>query len=129
LAKHKTVILTTHNMDEADRLADRIAIIDNGKILITDAPENLKKTVGEGDRLEIILSSIIKPSEFAIPGYTGKISVNENTIILQSKNIVESLPLIIQAFFKEKISIKEMNLKQTTLEDVFVSLTGRTLRN
>src|SRR5512133_1880062 len=52
--KERTVILTTHNMDEADRLADRIAIMDYGKLLLLDTPENLKMTIGEGDVLEII---------------------------------------------------------------------------
>jgi len=129
LKKHKTVILTTHNMDEADRLADRIAIIDHGKILIADTPENLKKTVGKGDRLEITINGKIRPDEFVIPLYNGKIEVNDNFIVFQDKNIVESLPQILQVFYIKKISIQEMNLKQTTLEDVFVSLTGRTLRN
>ena len=54
LGKEKTIILTTHNMDEADRLADRVAIIDHGKLLLLDTPQNLKRTVGEGDILELV---------------------------------------------------------------------------
>ena len=53
LARKKTVILTTHNMDEAERLADRVAIIDHGQLLVVDTPEELKRTVGEGDVLEV----------------------------------------------------------------------------
>ena len=56
-SKQKTVILTTHNMDEADRLSDRVAIIDHGKLLLLDTPDNLKKTVGEGDILELVLEN------------------------------------------------------------------------
>ncbi len=52
-SKEKTVILTTHNMDEAERLSDRVAIIDHGKLLLLDTPDNLKRTVGEGDILEL----------------------------------------------------------------------------
>jgi len=55
LARKKTIIITTHNMDEADRLSDRVAIIDFGKLLLADTPQNLKKTVGEGDVLEFIV--------------------------------------------------------------------------
>ena len=55
LARVKTVILTTHNIDEADRVADRIAIIDHGKLLTIDTPEALKSQVGAGDVLEIEL--------------------------------------------------------------------------
>lgn len=52
----KTVILTTHLMDEADRLSDRVAIIDHGKLLRLDSPSNLKKETGEGDVVEMIIS-------------------------------------------------------------------------
>jgi ABC-2 type transport system ATP-binding protein len=128
LAKYKTVILTTHNMDEADRLADRIAIIDHGKILITDTPENLKKTTGEGDRLEVTVSGSI-PEIISIEGISGKINRSENRIIIQAKNIIENMPTILKWFYNQNISIYEINLKQASLEDVFVSLTGRTLRN
>ena len=55
VAREKTVILTTHNMDEAERLSDRVAIIDRGKLLLTDTPDRLKKSIGEGDILEIEL--------------------------------------------------------------------------
>ena len=53
LARRKTVILTTHNMDEADRVVDRVAIIDHGELLELDTPEALKQRVGEGDVVEI----------------------------------------------------------------------------
>jgi len=61
--KEKSIVLTTHNMDEADRLADRIAIIDHGKLLLLDTPQNLKRTVGEGDILEFVIE---KSNETAI---------------------------------------------------------------
>ena len=53
LSKEKTIILTSHNMDEVDRLADRVAIMDYGRIMLTDTPYNLKTSIGEGDILEI----------------------------------------------------------------------------
>lgn len=53
LARTRTLILTTHNMDEAERLADRVAIIDHGRLLVLDTPEALKRSVGEGDIIEI----------------------------------------------------------------------------
>ncbi|HEY3315535.1 MAG TPA: ATP-binding cassette domain-containing protein [Bacillota bacterium] len=57
LRRRKTIILTTHNMDEADRLADRVAIIDHGRLLVLDRPEELKRRAGEGDVLEVDLQS------------------------------------------------------------------------
>src|SRR5512136_932226 len=56
LARRKTIILTTHNMDEAERVADRIAIIDRGELRVLDTPDALKRSVGEGDVLEIALN-------------------------------------------------------------------------
>src|SRR5512143_3734955 len=57
MAHRKTIILTTHNMDEAERMADRVAIIDHGELLVMDTPEALKRRAGEGDVLEIQLNS------------------------------------------------------------------------
>ena len=56
LARRKTVILTTHNMDEADRVADRVAIIDHGELLVLDTPDRSSRRVGEGDVVEIRLA-------------------------------------------------------------------------
>lgn len=58
LAQEKTIILTTHNMDEAERMADRVAIIDHGKLLLLDTPDNLKKSIGEGDMRENTLEDV-----------------------------------------------------------------------
>ena len=57
LVHKKTVILTTHNMDEADRMVDRVAIIDQGRLLVLDTTQALKAQVGEGDILEISLTN------------------------------------------------------------------------
>ncbi len=57
LARKKTVIITTHNMDEAERVADRVAIIDHGELLVLDTPEKLKQSLGEGDLVEIHLEN------------------------------------------------------------------------
>ena len=58
LAKTKTVIFTTHNMDEADRICDRIGIIDHGKMLVTDTPERMKQQIGEEATLEDVFISL-----------------------------------------------------------------------
>ena len=69
LARVKTVILTTHNMDEAERVADRVAIIDHGKLLVLDTPEGLKARVGAGDVIEIqIENGTILVQEIRLPG-------------------------------------------------------------
>src|SRR5512136_1096315 len=71
LARKKTVILTTHNMDEADRVVDRVAIIDHGELLELDTPEALKRRVGEGDVIEIGLGDGLTDEAQARAALTG----------------------------------------------------------
>jgi ABC-2 type transport system ATP-binding protein len=127
LSKTKTVILTTHNMDEADRVCDRITIIDHGKMLVTDSPENLKKKIGKGDKLEIKFSgSFTDTADITI--LADEVEFKEKAMIFKSKAIVESIPLIIETLKGKGLIITGINLSENTLEDVFISLTGRNLR-
>lgn len=132
LAKEKTIILTTHNMDEADRLADRVAIIDYGKLLLLDTPHNLKRSIGEGDLLEIALEKDgkepldkVKDSLLAI---CDQVDVSGTTLILKSRNLIESVSEITGRIKEQGVKISEMTMRENTLEDVFIHLTGRTLR-
>ncbi|NUN09670.1 MAG: ABC transporter ATP-binding protein [Ignavibacteriaceae bacterium] len=132
ISARKTVILTTHNMDEADRLADRIAIVDHGKLLLLDTPENLKRTTGEGDILELIFESHTenKLQEFAgeIKKQFFKVSCTGDTLLIKNPNIINSLSGIKDAAGERGLRIAELKLRENTLEDVFIHLTGRTLR-
>ncbi len=132
LAKEKTIILTTHNMDEAERLADRVAIIDYGRLLLLDTPGNLKKSIGEGDILEIILDK-------EEPGHPGKLKVNlleicdqvnlsGVSLMVKAKNLIESVAEITNRIKEHGFKINNMTMRENTLEDVFIHLTGRKLR-
>ena len=128
----KTVILTTHLMDEADRLSDRVAIIDHGQLLKLDTPKNLKKEVGEGDIIEITLSDSNNNEEVInyLKGIDDIISVIEleGKINLRALNAVGKLPKIIGTLEESNISIDDLAIRQNTLEDVFIELTGTGLR-
>jgi ABC-2 type transport system ATP-binding protein len=129
LARRKTIILTTHNMDEADRMADRVAILDHGQLLTVDTPEALKHTVGEGDVLEIELNN--DTSEQALAALTPlvpKVSSTNHTLIIRARGVVELLPAILDALHGVNASPGEVRLRANSLEDVFLSLTGRRLR-
>jgi ABC-2 type transport system ATP-binding protein len=129
LARQKTIILTTHNMDEADRMADRVAIIDHGKLLIIDTPEALKRTVGEGDVLEIELDGGSMESALkAITLITPQVSTTNHTLVIRARGVVECLPRILDALHGIDAHPGEVRLRANTLEDVFISLTGRRLR-
>lgn len=130
--KEKTIILTTHNMDEADRLADRIAIIDHGQLLLLDTPQNLKNTVGEGDNLEIFFENCNDKVLRTFSGKVEKLSFsvknNSNSVLIKHPNIIEHLSTIKTLAETNGLTISEFKLRENTLEDVFIHLTGRSLR-
>ena len=130
--KGKTIILTTHLMEEADRLSDRIAIMDHGKLLVLDTPESLKKKIGRGDVIEIQLSnpemndkvvSLMKSTEGIeeVKEIKGKVNV-------RALDAVSKLPGMIRSIEEMGISILDTSIRRNTLEDVFIHLTGRGLR-
>lgn len=129
MARNKTVILTTHNMDEADRLTDRVAIIDRGRLLTLDTPEELKRTVGEGDVMELDLSAISPEKAVAVTSHLGiSVSSADHTLILRARGLFEKLPAILEALKDAGAEVGEARMRANTLEDVFISLTGRMLR-
>jgi ABC-2 type transport system ATP-binding protein len=130
--KEQTILLTTHNMDEADRLSSRVAIIDHGKLLLLDTPQNLKKTVGEGDILELIIenSDSNKLSRFLemMAPLALEVKTSADSIIVKHRNVIEHLSAIKNTAEKNGLVINEVILRENTLEDVFIHLTGRNLR-
>lgn len=129
LARQKTVILTTHNMNEAERIADRVAIIDHGRLLMMDTPEALKRTVGEGDVLEVeVIGLPIEEAVRVITELAPGASFAEQTLIIRARGAVDILPSILVALKQTGGSIGEVRLRANSLEDVFIALTGRKLR-
>jgi ABC-2 type transport system ATP-binding protein len=141
LARKKTVILTTHNMDEADRMADRVAIIDHGELLVLDTPEALKRSVGEGDVLEIGLNGQAGDEakvQAALAGLSSgdgapiaprlNINIAHGAVTVRALNAVSMLPVILEALAGAGLQPGETRVRQNTLEDVFIQLTGRRLR-
>jgi ABC-2 type transport system ATP-binding protein len=131
IAREKTVIFTTHNMDEADRVSDRVCIIDHGRMLKLDTPENLKKSIGEGDILELLpggegeMGPVIRKLEES--GFS--IIKRDRELILKAKDLVTRIPGIYAILQSEGFSIHQMRMRENTLEDVFIQLTGRGLRS
>ncbi|MCD5425784.1 MAG: ATP-binding cassette domain-containing protein, partial [Methanosarcinaceae archaeon] len=130
--ENKTILLTTHMMEEAEKLSDRIAIMDKGKLLILDTPSNLKKQVGNGDILEIQVLDYANNQEIIllIKSHEEIFDVVEieNKIIIRLKNGMTKLPNIIQLIEKSGNNIINTSIRENTLEDVFIYLTGRGLR-
>ena len=132
IAREKTVIFTTHNMDEADRISNRVAIIDRGKLLKLDSVENLKKSIGEGDIMELAIKhgeeTRIQNAIRNVELKDMKVLASGNRLIIKSRNLVEKIPAIYRILEAEEIRVSEFNMRVNTLEDVFIHLTGRSLR-
>lgn len=130
LARQKTVILTTHDMDEAERVADRVAIIDHGKLMVLDTPEALKRSLHQGDVIEISLEH--PPNNLATLvetlSETGEVRLDNSTLILRMQDGVRRLPGLLDSLSAIGVQPLDVRLRQTTLEDVFIQLTGRRLR-
>jgi len=133
----RTVILTTHNMDEADRMADRVAIIDHGKLLVLDAPEALKQSLGPGDTVEIKLVDELADSQvaesqarLALQNIANDVKLESHAHILHVRALhaVGRLADILQALTDAGFHSGEVSLRANSLEDVFIQLTGRRLR-
>jgi ABC-2 type transport system ATP-binding protein len=133
LARKKTVIVTTHNMDEADRVADRVAIIDHGELLVLDTPEKLKQSLGEGDLVEIHLENGAHDAATAQVSLANlsqdvRLDVETGTLKVRALNAVGKLAEILDALKTAGFKPGEVNIHANTLEDVFIKLTGRRLR-
>ncbi len=127
----RTVVLTTHNMDEADRMADRVAIIDHGSLLVIDTPEALKRKVGEGDVLEVELKETgdkAGKTLKAVRAIAEDCRIQDGMLIVRTLCAADKLPEIVRALDEIGLSHGQITLRTNTLEDVFISLTGRRLR-
>ncbi len=136
----KTVILTTHFMEEADRLSNRVAIIDHGKILVSNTPKKLKASIGEGDLLEFNLADEseehLQKMAGLLKGFTTSKGltvddayISEGRVVMRALNVIPNLAQILNRIEEHGAIVDNMAIRNTTLEDVFISLTGRALRD
>ncbi len=132
LSKEKTVLLTTHEMDEADRLAERIGIIDHGQLLVLDTPEVLKEKHAGGEILEISFGdgaaeALPLVSESLPDGLTSLESL-PGTLRVSGPALHERIRDLLQSLQEFGLEPQDLTIRKPTLEDVFISLTGRGLR-
>jgi len=126
----KTVLLTTHYMQEADELCDRVAIIDQGRILACDAPSNLKKRVAKSSTFTIVTTPFDAVEGVGgLPGVKGFSNVpgSENIEIrfmLEDESVIAD---IVSYITTRKAKVLALTKREPTLEDVFIQLVGRGL--
>lgn len=125
-----SVLLTTHSMEEADTLCDRVAIIDHGKILVEDAPEQLKQSLGAETVYELKVQRYegvegLAAQLRAMPG-TGCVETTAEGVRVYAKSADGLLSAIVQA--TQAHGLRDLSIEAPTLETVFIHLTGRELR-
>lgn len=132
--KGLTVLYTTHYMEEAEELSDRIGIIDHGKLIAVGTQAELTQMVGEYDTLRIGLEpGTVEPAEIArsVEGAKGihRVSQEENALVVQADDATASLGDIVARVEKAGGHVQSLRVEEPNLEAVFLHLTGRALRD
>ncbi len=125
-----TVMLTTHYMDEAERLCDRLAIVDHGQVIAEGTPAHLIEKLGGHHVIEFALSGNGHTDTAAWKSLPGVDSVRDEdgVICLSVHEPHRTIPALLERVDKESAQLQRLNTRQASLEDVFVNLTGRHLR-
>ena len=136
-ASGKTIILTTHHMEEADQLSERIGIIDHGRIIALDSPQALKRSLGQGPVLRFEVEGGRADLETALRGLPGVATValrdpgedGTRELILHLTDPAGALPRAVETITRGGGQVRHLQMVETSLEDVFIALTGRRLRD
>jgi ABC-2 type transport system ATP-binding protein len=129
--RNLTILLTTHYMDEADRLCHRVAIIDHGKLVALDSPLKLKASIPGKNILEVSFSSI--PNGWAetvkqLPEVQD-VKADDHVFRISSNNGPKTTSELIEVARRAQVDILSLSVQSTTLDDVFMHYTGRQLRD
>jgi len=127
----QTILLTTHYMEEADQLCDRVAIIDQGRIVALDTPADLKRSVGADTTVRVVadgdleaLSDLLKRE---VAGATEARVVGD-AVLLGVNGTEGVLPSVVQIAERDGFHVRDLSVSETSLETVFITLTGKDLR-
>ena len=126
-----TILITTHYMDEADKLCDRIAIVDHGELKALDSPMKLKASVPSKNVLEVSFSHVPDGWEGRLTALPEVDNVNGHDHIfrISSKNGPATTMALLDAAAASGVTVNSLSVESTTLDDVFVHYTGRDLRD
>jgi ABC-2 type transport system ATP-binding protein len=131
-AEGQTILLTTHYMEEADQLCNRVAIMDHGRILALDTPGALKRGVGADTIVTVSadghLDELAGLLEARVPGVTNAKRV-DSTVQLLATGSKGVLPAVVTAAEQGGFTVTDLSLAEPTLETVFINLTGKELRD
>jgi len=126
-----TILLTTHYMEEAESLCDRVAIIDHGAIVALDTVAGLKKQISRKDSIELVVSGVDMDRALewtrGVAGVSGS-SRADGALLVSADNGAEAIPALVDGLKALGAKVTRVVLKEQTLEDVFIHFTGRPIR-
>ncbi len=130
LRENMTIVLTTHYMEEADQLCERMAIIDQGKIVALDTPENLKSLIGNDTIVMHVQSGgeMLLQSLSVFPWITSSEAL-DGRLLLRVDDAQSRIPQVIIEACMNRATVSSLSIVEPTLEDVFLKLTGRKMRD
>jgi ABC-2 type transport system ATP-binding protein len=125
-----TIVLTTHDMEEAEKLSDRICIIDKGKLLVSGTADEIKKISGSEDLIEVDITGEVHKEfmSFLNPDLITGMSEFGSRVSFNIKDPVPALENILSVVREHNVKVNNLRLRKNSLEDIFISLTGRSLR-
>ena len=127
----QTILLTTHYMEEADELCNRLAIIDRGRLLALGPPAELKRSTGADTVVTVSatgdLDALAKVLEADVPGAQQATRV-DSTVVVEVQAQTGVLPLVFSAAERHGFEVSDLSVTEPTLETVFINLTGKDLR-
>jgi ABC-2 type transport system ATP-binding protein len=126
----RTILITTHYMDEAERLCDRVAIVDHGKVIALDTPGRLIATLGGEHRIEFTLgdNAAFDPSQLAGLPAVSSVQKQQDVFVLHVAEPHLAIPALLDRLHGQGLSLSRLITRNVSLEDVFVTMTGRHIR-
>ena len=129
-SKGKTIMLTTHFMEEAERLCDRVAILDHGRLVALDTPTELVRSLAAEERVIFNLDGSLTPTFVEAFEQAGSIEIVGDRVVVHGKsNEVPLVSKVVNQLTGQNIQFRDLRTEQPNLEDVFLKLTGREMRD
>jgi ABC-2 type transport system ATP-binding protein len=131
LERQLTVLITTHYMDEADKLCDRIAIVDHGELKALDSPLKLKASIPGKNVIEVSFGTVPPgwvESLQRLP-HVERVTEQDTVFRISSDNGPATTTALVEAAAQQHVSVQSLSVQSTSLDDVFVHYAGRALRD
>jgi ABC-2 type transport system ATP-binding protein len=127
--EHRTILMTTHYIEEAERLCDRVAIVDEGRIIALDTPARLQQQSKNASSIVVTCATAFPESRPAWAEATqSEIDATGKTLTVRSRRPAATLVDLVKWIDQHGLELTDVSLKQPSLEDVFIELTGKKLR-